>query len=76
LPGFDQEFLELKTAKAWGLTPRCWREQPADDRALMVAFDLFCNTRDAYREEWKEEKRAKKDKPINPYEAMKQQMGL
>jgi hypothetical protein len=51
-----------------------------DDRAMMMAYDLFNNTRDAYREEWKEarseKEKKRKEKGINPYEAMKQQMQL
>ena len=41
-------FLEARTAKEWGLTPRGWRAEPFDDRALMLAFELFCNTRESY----------------------------
>ena len=54
MPGYDAEFLALKTAKAWGLTPRQWREQAVDDQALMLAFELFEGTREAYREEFRE----------------------
>jgi hypothetical protein len=47
---------------------------------MMMAYDLFNNTRDAYREEWKEASAAKekrrKEKGVNPWEAMKQEMGL
>ncbi len=73
--------LELRTAKAWGLSPRGWRQEPVDDRAMMMAFELFTNTRDAYREEWKEEQReraksGKAKKGMNPYEAMKKSMGI
>jgi len=75
LPEFDQEMLELRTAKAWGLAPGQWRAASLDDRALMMAFELFTQTRDAYRDEWKEDQRKQKDKGINPYEAMKRQMG-
>jgi hypothetical protein len=57
--------------------PAEWRSQTVDDRALMVAYELFNATRDAYRDEWKEERRGKKNVDgINPYEAMKAQMGL
>lgn len=73
--------LELRTAKAWGLAPREWREATVDDRALMMAYELFTNTRDAYREEWKEDyrerqKSGKAKKGMNPYEAMKRRIGL
>ena len=44
----------MKTAKAWGLTPRAWREQSTDDQALMLAFELFEGTRESYREEFRE----------------------
>ena len=55
MPGYDAEFLALKTAKSWGLTPRQWREQPEDDRAMMLAFELFEGTREAYREQYRED---------------------
>jgi len=76
LPELNQELLEAKTAKEWGLTLREWRAEPFDDRALMPAFELFCNTREAYRQEWQELKRKKAEKGSNPYEEMKRQMGL
>jgi hypothetical protein len=38
------------------LTPREWREESVDDRALMLAFVLFEGTLDARRSEWREEK--------------------
>ena len=46
-------------AKAWGLTPRQWRAESADDRALMMAFEMFEGQREAYRQEWREERRTK-----------------
>jgi hypothetical protein len=76
LPGYDQEFLELRTMKAWGLTPRAWRGASLDDRALMLAYELFEQTRGAYRQEWREKHRKNEEKGANPYEAMKRQMGL
>ena len=54
MPGYNDETLGLKTAKAWGLTPQQWRAQPADDQALMTAFELFEGTREAYRDEFRE----------------------
>ena len=51
LPGFNPELMEARTAKEWGLTPREWREEPFDDRALMLAYELFCSTREAYQQE-------------------------
>jgi hypothetical protein len=56
----------LKTAKAWGLTPLQWRQQPADDQALMLAFDLFESTREAYRQEYQENWRKKHQKGGGP----------
>ena len=50
----------MKTAKAWGLTPKQWREQPVDDQALMLAFDLFEGTREAYRDEYRDAQHKKK----------------
>jgi hypothetical protein len=61
------------------MTPRQWREADVDDRARMMAFELFCQTRDAYRDEWKEDWRKRNEKGgggVNPYEAMKKQMGM
>jgi len=76
LPELNQEFLEAKTAKEWGMTPREWREEPFDDRALMLAYELFCSTREAYQQEWQELKRKKAEKGSNPFDDMKRQMGL
>jgi len=73
---YDELFLELRTAKEWRLTPREWRAESEDDRALMMAFEFFTNTREAYRQEWQEQKRNKDEKGPNPFEAMKRQMGL
>jgi hypothetical protein len=42
----------------------------------MLAYELFVQTRDAYRQEWRERRRKKEEKGTNPYEAMKRQMGL
>ena len=76
MPGFDRELMEARTAKEWGLTPREWREEPFDDRALMLAYELFCSTREAYQQEWQELKRKKTEKGSNPFDDMKRQMGL
>jgi hypothetical protein len=54
VPGYDAETLGLKTAKAWGLTPRQWRDESTDDQALMLAFELFEGARDGYRDEYRE----------------------
>ena len=42
----------------------------------MMAFEFFTSTREAYRQEWQEQKRNKDEKGPNPFEAMKRQMGL
>ena len=47
-----------------------------DDRAQVLAYELFTNTREAYRQDWKDQKRKEKDKWVNPYESMKRQMGI
>lgn len=77
MPGLDREFLELKVAKAWGLTPRQWRAEPLDDKALMMSYEMFCETVEAYRAEWQERKRTDKGaKGVNPYQALLAGMGL
>ncbi len=68
--------MALRAAKAWGLTPRQWREQSLDDQALMLAFDMFEGTRDAYREEYREDRRDKKPTHAqNEFEAMRRMLG-
>jgi len=42
----------------------------------MLAFDMFCNMREGYRQEWQELKRKKPERGENPFDAMKRQMGL
>lgn len=42
----------------------------------MLAYELFNNTRDAYRMEYSETKKKKQEKGTNPYEAMRRQIGL
>jgi hypothetical protein len=46
--------VELRAAKVWGLTPRAWREQSQDGRAPMLAYEMWVQTRDTYRDEWRE----------------------
>ena len=57
----------MRAAKAWGLSPRQWRLESVDDRALMLAFVLFEATlesrRQEYREEVLERKRGKDTEP-------------
>jgi hypothetical protein len=43
---------------------------------MMLAFELFNNTRDAYRMEEMDKKKKQKDKGDNPYQTMRRQMGL
>jgi hypothetical protein len=77
----DQEMLELRACKEWKIRPREWRGMSVDDRALVMAYELFTNTRDNYIMEWKDDARERKEKgkgakPENPYKAMKRTMGL
>ncbi len=37
----------------WRLTPRTWARESFDAKAHMLAFMLFENTVEAYRQEWK-----------------------
>jgi len=75
VPGYDDEFRQLRTAKAWGLTPAQWRMQSVDDRALMTAFDGFEALTEAYKSEWREEKR-NRGGGKDTFSAMKRKMGL
>jgi hypothetical protein len=61
IPGYDEEFDELRSAKAWGLTPKEWRAESLDDRALMQSFVLFEATIEAYRQEWRDKQRLKEE---------------
>jgi hypothetical protein len=86
VPGYDAEFMALKTCKSWGLTPPQWRELSVDDRAMMMAFDLFEGTCDRYRDQVSREyhekkgagrdKRDKRDVSVNEFTQMRRQMGL
>ena len=72
-------FFELRVAKAWRLNPQQWRAALVDDRALMMSYEMFCDTREAYRQEWREARRENKDKEkrgVNPYQVLKSGMGL
>ena len=55
----------MRAAKAWGLSPRQWREESPDDRALMLAFILFEGTIEARRYAWREERREKEENRQN-----------
>lgn len=61
LPGYDDEFNQLRTAKAWRLTPALWRQQSIDDRALMMAFEMFEGMREAFRAEYRDDKRQQEE---------------
>lgn len=45
------DFTELQTIKAWGLTPAQWREQPVDDRARMMSYEMVSATRKLFSDE-------------------------
>jgi len=68
----------LRTAKAWGLTPREWRAESVDDRALMQAFTLFEAMIEARRQEWRDQKREKeedrRDRDDNTFRKLKQRL--
>ena len=54
LPGDDFEQLEIRSATARNMTLLAWRQQPDDDRARMLAFDMKERTVEAYSTEWRE----------------------
>ena len=68
----------MRAAKAWGLTPREWRGESVDDRALMQAFTLFEAMIEARRQEWREKKREKeedrRDRDDNTFRKLKQRL--
>ena len=64
----------MRVAKRWGLTPRQWREQPLDDQAAMMAFEMFCDTRDAYRDDFKKKNKDKTQDGESEYEKLKRLM--
>jgi hypothetical protein len=75
--------MALRVAKAWGLTPAQWRETDVDDRAMMVAFEMFESTTERYREwyarDYFDKKANKKNEGgggINEFSQMKQSLGL
>ena len=78
MPPFDKEFLELRVAKEWRLTPTQWRATGMDDRALMMAFEMFSDTRELFRQEWHEKNRGKKGKgrDANAYDKMRKDLGI
>ena len=84
MPGHDAEFMALRTAKAWGMTPAQWRAADADDRAMMMAFELFEGTCDSYREQFSREyhdrkaggRNAERGSSRNEFSVMKRELGL
>jgi len=81
VPGYDAEFLALKVMKAWRLDPERWRALDVDDRAMMMAFELFEGTCDSYRDQFSREYHEKKNaKPerggANEFTAMKRELGM
>ena len=68
----------MRTAKAWGLTPREWRAESVDDRALMQAFTLFEAMIEARRQEWRDQKREKEEdrrvRDENTFRKLKQRL--
>ena len=68
----------MRTAKAWGLTPREWRAESVDDRALMQSFTLFEAMIEARRQEWRDKKREKeedrRDRDDNTFRKLKQRL--
>jgi len=59
MPPADAEFLELSTAKAWGLTPDEWRCETVDCRARMMVHEIISGKREGYYSD-ESEKAAKK----------------
>ena len=55
MPGYNFEQLEIQAATKRGMTLLAWRQQPDDDRARMIAFDLKENTVEAYSAEYRED---------------------
>lgn len=70
----------LRVAKAWGMTPRQWRETDVDDRALMMAYELFEITLESYRNqharEHYEKKAGQKTSGVNEFSQMKSNLGI
>ena len=57
-------YLELKTAKNWGIVPSKWRLLNKEDKAQMMAFDRIENLVDkwySYQTELKIEREKQKD---------------
>ncbi len=72
-------FNELRAMHHWRLTPRTWALESEEGKAQMMAYQLFENTREAYRQEWKEaqrEGRASNRKDSGNFAAMRERMKL
>ena len=84
MPGYDAEFMALRVAKAWGMTPAQWRETDVDDRAMMVAFEMFESTTESYRQCYSrdyfdkkaDQKNGNSGGGVNEFSQMKQSLGL
>ena len=77
MPEWPEEFRQLRAAKAWGLTPRQWREESLDDRSLMMAVTLFEATVEGYRQEYREklaDREREKNQPQNDFSRMKERL--
>lgn len=57
----SKRFAELETAKAWGLTPAQWDDEPEESRAEMVAFEQVMGGMQMFQEYEAERKRAAQD---------------
>ena len=78
MPGHNAEMLALRTAKAWGYKLHEWRAQSPDDRMQMMGLDMFEGTVEAYRAEWREDKRKGRNEGegANDYDRLKKRMKL
>ena len=70
------EMREMKVCKEWGRDLKWWRSQSVDDRALMMAYEIFTTTCQQYRDEQMEAGRKNKDKGTNPYHAALGNFGI
>lgn len=66
----------MRVAKRWGLTPRQWRAQSVDDQALMMSFEMFCDTREAYRDDCRRKNKDKTSGGENEYDKLKRLMKI
>ena len=79
MPGYTSEFLELKAAKAWGRDSQEWERLPVWHRGRMLAFVLWEETRDAYRQEYSEayhKRNTSKNEGDREFRAMKREQQL